>query len=185
MLHEQQEWKECGSEKNLNVVAGFNGALEDVFKRGQRAGAFVHARVLGRDLPDADFAVLVPREDFLSRQDYGFDQSAVGFEPRILLQVLPHTNVLAVGPRVQEVTGSRQRVYVSLLSDKRTHERVLRQAPVLARNPLHLLKRRTGVIVPRRHHHRGTLAAKPTLVVEIRTHRRRRTATPHCVLVVG
>jgi len=146
----------------------------------------VHAGVLGRHLPDADFAVLVPREDFLPRQNYGFDQSAVRFEPRILLKVLPNTDVLAVGARVQEVAGSRQRVYVSLLADKRTHQRVLRQVPaVIALRPLRLGKRRAGGLVPRRHHHGRALAAEPSLLVVIRTHGRRGAAAAHCELVVG
>ena len=72
-------------------------------------------------------------EDFLIRQYYGFHQTAVRFEPGMFLEILPDTNVLAVGTGEKKITGGSEGIDVSLLSDKRTYEGFMQGAVMLLR----------------------------------------------------
>lgn len=117
--------------------------------------------------------------------DDRLDQAAAGLERRELLEVLPHTDVLAVGAGVEQLPGGGQGVDVALLANQRPDEGVLghgaagivldsRGGPASR-----LVERGRGCLVPRGHHHRGALPAQPGLVVEARAGRR------HAAVAIG
>lgn len=126
------------------------------------------ARVLRVNLPNADFAVLVTGVDLLTGDDYGFNQAAVGFESAELLEILPDTDVLAVGAGVEQFSGGGEGVDVSLFTDEGTDEAVERQDSVVKLLGPRGLGIRRG-LVPRRHQHGRALAAHTAGVV---AHRR-------------
>lgn len=110
----------------LNVIAGLDGVFENVHESRQRPGALVNAWVLGRDSPHPNFAVLVTCEELLPGDYNRFHQAAVGLEAAELLEILPNSDVLAVGAGVQQVSGGGQRVDVPFLANKGADEAVLR-----------------------------------------------------------
>ncbi|PON53039.1 hypothetical protein TorRG33x02_306450 [Trema orientale] len=90
---------------DLHVVLRVDGAPEKVFEGGQASDPFVDARVLRGHLPDSDLTVLMTREDPLTRNNDGFNQPTIAFEPGKLLHVLPDTNILAIGSSIEKVSG--------------------------------------------------------------------------------
>lgn len=82
----------------------------------------MNTRVATRDLPDPDFTVLVAGEDLLPADHYRFDQTAIGFESREFLMVLPDADVLAVGSGVEKVACGGEGVNVALFADEGAHK---------------------------------------------------------------
>lgn len=146
---------------HLDVVAGLNRSLKNVEKRRKCPGAFMDGRILGINLPNPNFPVLVSGENLVPGDYNGLHKSTVGFERPELLHLLPNTYILAVGAGVQNPIPSRQRIDVALFADEGANEAVLGEflgTINVVVFPGSAFER--DALVPRRHHHRRALAAE-------------------------